>query len=62
MKKFEVTLYYHTDVVVEVEAEDEDEALANAYLEVGKKKYDAQLLHNLTEDCDPDVYDLEEDD
>ena len=57
----EVTLYYHTDVVVEVEAENEDEALANAYLEVGKKKYDAQLLHNLTEDCDPDVYDLEED-
>ena len=60
MKKYEVTLYYHTDVVVEVEAEDEKNALEKAYIEVGKKKYDAQILHNVTEDADPDVEEVEE--
>lgn len=53
--KYEVTLYYHTNVIVVVEAENEEEAIENAYLEVGDEKYDAQILHNVTEDADPDV-------
>ena len=60
MKKYEVTLYYHTDVTVEVDAKNEKEAIARAYLEVGDKRYDEPLLHNLTVDCDPEVEEIEE--
>lgn len=60
MKKYEVTLYYHTDVIVEVKAKNEEEALEKAYVEVGKKKYDAQILHNVVEDCEPDVEEVED--
>lgn len=55
MAKFNVTFYYHTSVTVEVEAENEDEALSNAQMEVDDEKYNEQLLGNLDEDNDPDV-------
>lgn len=60
MKKYEVTFYYHTDVTVEVEAEDEEKALEKAEIEVGKKEYDAQIVHNVQEDADPDVFEIED--
>lgn len=55
MAKFGVTLYYHTNVTVEVEAENEQEALELAEMEVDDEKYNEQLLGNLDEDNDPDV-------
>lgn len=39
MAKFNVTLYYHTNVTVEVEAENEEEALEIAEMEVDDEKY-----------------------
>ena len=55
MAKFDVTFYYHTSVTVEVEAENEEEALELAEMEVDDEKYNEQLLGNLDEDNDPDV-------
>lgn len=55
MAKFNVTFYYHTSVTVEVEAENEEEALSNAQMEVDDEKYNEQILGNLDEDNDPDV-------
>lgn len=60
MKKYEVTLYYHTNVTVVVEAENEDEAIANGILEAGKSKYDYQALANCVEDSEPTVEEVEE--
>lgn len=60
MKKYEVTLYYHTNVTVVVEAENEDEAIANGILEAGKSEYDCQALANCVEDSDPTVEEVEE--
>ena len=54
-RKYKVTFYYHTSVEVEVSAENENDALAEAYLEVGKKKYDKALIHGLVEDGGPDI-------
>ena len=54
-KKYNVTFYYHTQVVVSVEAEDEDEALDIAEMEVCDEKYNEQIFSNLTEDGDTDV-------
>ena len=51
MKKYEVTVYYHTSATVIVEAEDEDDAIETAYNTVSNE----ELLQNLTEDDDPDV-------
>jgi hypothetical protein len=59
MKKYEVTLYYHTSVTVEVEAKDEKDAIENAYAEAGKSKYDQQFLNNVQEDGGPDVEEVE---
>lgn len=55
MAKFNVTFYYHTSVTVEVEAENEEEALEIAEMEVDDEKYNEQVLGNLDEDNDPDV-------
>jgi hypothetical protein len=55
MAKFDVTFYYHTSVTVEVEAENEEEALELAEMEVDDEKYNEQILGNLDEDNDPDV-------
>ena len=59
--KYAVTFYYHTNVTVEVEANNEEEALENAEIIVGDEEYDAQIIHNVQEDADPDVEEIEED-
>ena len=38
-----------------MEADNDKDAIENAYLESGNKKYDEPLLNHLTEDADPDV-------
>lgn len=58
MKKYEVTLYYHTSVTVEVEASTKQGAIGLAYCEAGDKKYDQVLLQNLQSDGAPDVIEL----
>lgn len=55
MRKYEVTLYYHTSATVIVEAEDEADAIETAYNVVSNK----ELLQNLQEDNDPDVEEVE---
>lgn len=60
MKKYEVTLYYHTSLTVEVEAKNEEDAIANAYAEACDSKYDAQVLNNIQEDGGPDVEEVED--
>ena len=47
MAKFNVTLYYHTNVTVEVEAENEQEARNLAYAKVDDDKYNEMLLDGL---------------
>jgi len=47
MAKFNVTLYYHTNVTVEVEAENEQEARNLAYAKVDDEKYNGILLDGL---------------
>ena len=58
MKKYEVTLYYHTYVAVEVEAENEEDAVVEAEIEAGDSKYDGQFLHNAQADGEPDVIEI----
>jgi hypothetical protein len=60
MKKYRVTLYYHSYIEVEVEADDRDGAVDEAYFEVGKGKYDSQLLHNVQSCDDADVEEITE--
>ena len=55
MKKYNVTFYYHTNCTVEVEAENEKEALELAESAVCDDKYTEQILWGLQEDDDPDV-------
>lgn len=47
MAKFNVTLYYHTNVTVEVEAKNEQEARNLAYAKVDDEKYNDILLGGL---------------
>lgn len=58
MKKYEVTLYYHTSVTVVVDAENEDEAIEIAYDEACDEKYDEEFKWNAQEDGSPDVEEL----
>ena len=58
-KEYNVTFYYHTNVTVTVKANDEEEALERAEIEVGKKKYDAQIVHNVQEDAEPDIEEVD---
>ena len=60
MKKYEVTLYYHTSITVTVEAKDEESAIEEAYYEAGKPEYDEQFCHNAQEDGAPDVEEVED--
>ena len=60
MKKYRVTLYYHSSIDVEVEADNEKEAIEEAYCLAGDPKYDAQLISNVQEDADPDVEEITE--
>ena len=60
MKKYDVTFYYHTNMTVTVEAENEEEALELAELESTKECYTSQLLEGMQEDDDPDVIESED--
>lgn len=62
MAKYNVTLYYHTYIEVEVEAKSEEEAIEDAYCEAGKPQYDAQALHNITAAGMPEVEEVEYED
>lgn len=52
MKKYCVTLYFHTSVDVEVKAMDKQQAI-----EYARERWqgDCQLVQNVQEDDDPDV-------
>lgn len=52
-KRYKVTLYYNTNVTVEVEAKDEHEAINLAYSE--SAHHTQELLDGLQEDGCPDV-------
>ena len=58
MKKYQVTFYYHTNITVEVEAEDEKEALRKAEIEQCDDKYTDDLLNGLQEDNSPDIEEI----
>lgn len=59
-KKYRVTLYYHTNLTVSVEAENEQEAKTNAYIEVAY--HTQELIDGLQEDSSPDIEeDLDDD-
>ena len=60
MKTYLVTIYYHTYIDVEVKANSEEEAIANAYVYAGKKEYDSQFLNNAQSDNSPDVEEIYE--
>lgn len=55
IKKYNVTLYYHTNLTVQVEAESEEAARKAAYAEAEKECYIPKLIEGLQEDNEPDV-------
>lgn len=55
-KKYSVTFSFHTYCTVEVEAENKDEALDLAYMEVDDDKYNLDLLRNMESDNSPSIY------
>ena len=59
MKKYRVTLYYHTNITVEVQAENEQDAEVNAGIEASKKEYDQAILSGLERDSSPDIVEIE---
>ena len=58
MKKYKVTLYYHTNCTVEVEAENEEDAIDKAREEACSKEAEQEILSGLNEDSDPDVEEI----
>lgn len=59
-RKFEVTLYYHTNVTVEVEADDETKAVDAAMAESCRDEYAEAILSGLQEDDSPDIKEITE--
>jgi hypothetical protein len=57
VKKYQVTLYYHTNVTIEVFAKDEQEAKTNAYIE--SAYHTQELIDGLEEDSSPDVCEVD---
>lgn len=55
MKKYNVRLYFHTSVEVEVEAMDRQQAIEYAREKASSQSSNKELLDNLQED-DRDVY------
>lgn len=58
--KYEVTLYYHTNVTVVVEADSEEKALEIGCEEAADEKYNYDVLANCVEDDSPTVELIEE--
>lgn len=63
MKKYSVTLYYHTNIVVEVSAENEQEAIENARQMAARDDQEIIdiLLGGMYEDGQPDCEEVDED-
>ena len=59
MKKYRVTLYYHTNITVEVQAENEQDAEINAEIEASKNEYNQAILSGLERDSSPDIVEIE---
>lgn len=57
MKKYDVTLYFHTNATITVEAENERDAVEKAREEVCE--YTDQLMNGMQEDSSPDVCKLD---
>lgn len=57
---YKVTLHYCTSVTLAVWGENEEDALADAYLRAGNEGYDEALLNNMTEDGDADIEEIED--
>lgn len=57
MKKYEVTLYFHTNATITVEAENERDAVEKAREEVCE--YTDLLMNGMQEDSSPDVSETE---
>jgi hypothetical protein len=57
VKEFQVTLYYHTNVTVNVYAESEEQAKILAYMMV--ENHTQELIEGLEEDSAPDVCEVE---
>lgn len=60
MKRFEVTLFYHTNITVVVDAEDEYDAIEKAHDEACDEKYNDEFNMNAQEDGTPYVQEVEE--
>ncbi len=60
MKKYEVTLYFHTNITVLVDAENEVDAIEQARQYAARDDNDAVevLMEGLVEDNTPDVEEL----
>lgn len=58
MKKYEVTLYFHTNLTIEVEAKNEEEAIEKAEQESCRDYYVEQLLAGMQKDSGPDVTEI----
>lgn len=58
-KKFDVTFYYHTNLTITVEAENEEEAKRLAEAEEDNECNVSQLLAGLQHDGATDVYEHE---
>lgn len=58
MKKYQVTFYYHTNCVVEVEAENVIQALNLAERKLGSEECNEQIMEGLQEDSSPDVEEI----
>lgn len=59
MKKYKVTLYFHSSIDIEVEAENESEAIECARDKSCSKDISEMILDWLEEDNAPDVYEIE---
>lgn len=60
MKKYKVTLYYHSSITVLVSAENEDDAILKASDEACNEEYNYEFNMNAQEDGAPDVEELTE--
>lgn len=56
MKKYKVKLYYRASIEVEVTGENYEDAIEYARTCAECHDYDQEILNNLQEDSDPDVY------
>jgi hypothetical protein len=59
-KTYNVTLYFHTNVSINVQAESEREAIDLAQAESARECYIKELLDGLQEDSAPDAVEVED--